>query len=399
MAQKFYNVAKAAEVLGISPAEVNEMRETQQLHGYRDGADWKFKAEEVDELATSRTADSEDGEEDVLVTELELGLSDPGASGTVIGPPPANPEDEAGDEERAADAEKPEDTVDSAVNDFEELEFTFDDSQLDISTGGSSGSNKVAPPGSEIDLSADALDDDDLVLGGSGGGSELTLGGDSGISLIDPTDSGLSLEDPLDLADAGGDSLALADSGLNLDDAGSSDNDSLVLDDDSMLSLGESSSAGSSADAAGESDFTLTPMDEVLDDDSSQSDSQVIALDTDGEPDDLEEMPAMLDEEPSVDFGEVAESPLGDVPLDATADVGFGAAAVQEAAAVQTQGASTVIAEAPYSNLNIVSLGFCTFLLALVGMMMYDVMQNMWSWNGVSAFNSPLLDWLSSMLG
>ena len=51
MATKFYNVEKAAEVLGLPPAEVNAMRERQQLHGYRDGADWKFKAEEVDQLA------------------------------------------------------------------------------------------------------------------------------------------------------------------------------------------------------------------------------------------------------------------------------------------------------------------------------------------------------------
>ena len=56
MAQKFYNVAKAAEVLGISPAEVNTMREGQQLHGYRDGSDWKFKAEDVDEISRQRSA-------------------------------------------------------------------------------------------------------------------------------------------------------------------------------------------------------------------------------------------------------------------------------------------------------------------------------------------------------
>lgn len=369
MAQKFYNVAKAAEILGVSPAEVNEMRESRQLHGYRDGADWKFKAEEVDEISAGRSDDSPDGEEDVLVTELELGKSDPNASGTVIGPPPDVDEE----------PEESKDAVDSAVNGFEELEFTFDDSQLDLESG---GSGKVAPPGSEIDLSADALDDDDLVLGGSGGGSDLTLGGDSGISLIDPTDSGLSLEEPLEFADGSSDSLALGG--------------------DSLLSLDDVSADSSSVDAAGESDFTLTPMDEVLDDDSSQSDSQVIALDTEGSVE-LETMPAMLDEEPAVDLGGGSQVPLEEIgqaaALGVQADAGFGAAVAQDAVVSQPQAAATVLSEAPYSGLNIFSLGFCTLVLALVGMMMYDVMQNMWSWNGVHSFNSPLLNWLSSMLG
>ncbi len=371
MAQKFYNVAKAAEVLGISPAEVNTMREQQQLHGYRDGADWKFKAEDIEEIAASRRGAPADGEEDVLVTELELGASDPGSSGTVIGPPPPGAED--------APAEA-KDAVDSAVNGFEELEFTFEDSQLGLS-GGSSSKNKVSLPGSGIDLSADALDDDDLVLGGSSGGSDLTLGGDSGISLIDPTDSGLSLEEPLELGDGSGDSLSLSG--------------------DSLLSLADVSK--DKATAAGDSDFTLTPMDEVLDDDSSQSDSQVIALDSEG-PDELETMPAMLDEEPALDLGDVSAMPLAAVgrasPLAAAESAAFGAAVAQDSVAVRQQtAASMVLSEAPYSGLNITSLSVCTVLLTLVGMMMYDVMQNMWSWNGVHSFNSPILNWLSSMLG
>ena len=51
-------------------------------------------------------------------------------------------------------------------------------------------------------MSGKKLDDDDLVLGGSGTGSDITIGGDSGISLVDPADSGLSLEEPLNLAAA-----------------------------------------------------------------------------------------------------------------------------------------------------------------------------------------------------
>jgi hypothetical protein len=284
-----------------------------------------------------------------------------------------------------AATEEPKKDVDSAVSGFEDLEFSFDDSQLDLASGSSPSGGGVA--GSGIDLSADALDDDDLVLGGSGTGSDLTLGGDSGISLIDPTDSGLSLEEPLDLADGSSDSLALSG--------------------DSMLSLDDLDTEGSAVGSASDSDFTLTPMDEVLDEDAGQSDSQVIALDG-AESDELETIDVtsdMLDDQQPIDLGEASGLALEEAeqaaPLAEVGAVDFGAAVTQESLAPQpeTAGVATVMTEAPYSGLNIASLGICCFLLVLVGMMMYDVMQNMWSWNGVHPFNSPLLDFLHSMLG
>ena len=62
MATKFYNVEKTAEILGRTPAEINQMRERQELHGYRDGANWKFKAEDVDALAAQKPDDTEETE-------------------------------------------------------------------------------------------------------------------------------------------------------------------------------------------------------------------------------------------------------------------------------------------------------------------------------------------------
>ena len=47
MAQKYYNVAEAAKILGLSPADINEMVLRRELYGYRDGADWKFKTEDI----------------------------------------------------------------------------------------------------------------------------------------------------------------------------------------------------------------------------------------------------------------------------------------------------------------------------------------------------------------
>ncbi len=86
MAQKYYNVAEAAKILGVSPADINQMVLRRELYGYSDGADWKFKPEDIERVAAERGAGGHDEAGDnVLASEIELGQSDPGLSGTVIG--------------------------------------------------------------------------------------------------------------------------------------------------------------------------------------------------------------------------------------------------------------------------------------------------------------------------
>ena len=139
----------------------------------------------------------------------------------------------------------------------------------------------AATADSAVDISGKKLEDDDLVLGGSGTGSDISIGGDSGISLVDPSDSGLSLEAPLNLG---------------------SGEESLELGEDDLL--GMASGVGGSG-LKGEDDFQLTPMDDLSDGEDSESGSQVIALDTEGEGDEAATMvassgtpvAAMLDED------------------------------------------------------------------------------------------------------
>lgn len=380
MAQKFYNVEKAAELLGVTPDEINQMRERQELHGYRDGADWKFKAEEVEQLA-QQAAPPTDEQSDVLLSEVELGQSDIGSSGTVIGPPPME------------EGEPKESGVDSAVTGFENLDMALEDSQADMALEPSTPADS-APADSTVELSGEALEDDDLVLGGSdaksgsGSGSDITIGGDSGISLVDPTDSGLSLEEPLDLAGGSEGSLALGDSDL--------------------LSLGESSSNALS-DLGADSDFLLTPTDDSGAGEDSESASQVIALDGEKPADaavvsdiggisDLGamsdvSMPPMLDEDLSAEL-----TPAETAPLDTA-----GAVAAPLAGAPQDYAAagpvaqavpSVALPEAPYSIWNILSLAGCTLIFVFIGMMMYDLTRNMWSWEGAMSVNSTLMDWI-----
>ncbi len=361
MAQKYLNTSQAAEKLGLSEGDVSRMRENRELYGYRDGADWKFKVEDIEKMAAKpkvpKPADSAEEDGDVLLSEVELGHSDAGASGTVIGMGKRGPDPDGSDLHKPGKASP---KTDAAVSQFEELDLTLDEDLTleDSAIGAKAG-------GSEINL-----DDDDLVLGGSGSGSDITLGGDSGISLVDPADSGLSLEDPLDLG-TGDESLELGE------------DDMIVLDDD----------ADTSTELKGDDDFLLTPLDDEGDGES-ESGSQVIALDTEGDESATmvastshASMAAMLDEDLGGGLG-IDDAGMG-MPLGGQpGGMAAGAALMQPAAALP---------EAPWSVWAVVVLALCVVVLVFCGMFSYDLMRNMWSWEGAYDVNSGLMDSILSM--
>jgi hypothetical protein len=404
MAQKYYNSAEAAKILGVSPADINEMVVRRELYGYRDGADWKFKPEDIERVAAERgVGDREEDSDNVLASEIELGQSDPGLSGTVIGADknrsPADSDirlvesdvklaqEKSGGSELALQSS----SIDlagppqpatvkrgdpgSKVSQFDDLDMTLDhdltleDSNVAVSTP----AKPVATNDSAVDLSGKKLDDDDLVLGGSGTGSDISIGGDSGISLVDPADSGFSLEAPLNL---------------------SAGEESLELGEDDLLGMGSDVGAGSGVGLKGEDDFQLTPMEDSTDGDDSESGSQVIALDTEGEGDEAATMvagsgtpvAAMLDE----DLG--AEPALAAMPM-AAASADIGLASPQDALAMGGfGGAAATLPEAPYTIGNIVTLVFVSLLLILVGMMMYELLRNMWGFDKPGPIDSWLMD-------
>jgi hypothetical protein len=209
------------------------------------------------------------------------------------------------------------------------------------------------------------LDDDDAdsALGAS---SDVTLSPtDSGIQLISASDSGLSLEEPVSL--------------------GSSAKKLLELNDDDVISLEESAAGSGVAIAAEKADdeFLLTAMDESLMDES-DSGSQVIALDADSEISSDMFAPAaqtaMLEEEP-------ATATLG-------APVGVGGSPLMGAAPTSV----VSLPEAPFTTMNVLSLFMCVSLLLVCGMMAYDLMRNMWSWDGPTTVNSSILEMFGNML-
>ena len=212
-------------------------------------------------------------------------------------------------------------------------------------------------------LSALELDDGDDEVLGEGSGSDVTLSGESsGINIISPSDSGLALDEvSLDLSGS-------APIGSSLDLGSSVD----VGVDASGMSFGSALGLGSKVSE----DFQLTPLGED-DGDEEKDSSQVIALDELAE--------------------EGASAPLAS---------GFGEEGMmgEDFAAVGlTPGAMPVgvvtASDMPFSIWNVMGLAGCMLMLGLCGMMTFDLLRNMWSWDGVSTINSSLLEVLNPFIG
>lgn len=408
---QFYDITKTAEVLGLKPADVQMLREQNKLRGFRDGASWKFKVDDVQNyLAQSIKAKHQAGaeaDEDLVLggsaevaggSDLELGA---GSSDLQLGAGSSDLELGAGSSDLeigvggsdlelgpgSSDLQMGGSDLELTETEFElaggsdinlggerkgpsgsdlELDLTLDQ---DVSLGESDialASEEKAEDGSDLEVGADVLDDEDLILGGSGAGSDVTIGGDSGISLVDPADSGLSLEEPLDLT--------------------SEDEESLELGEDDMLTLEETDAV---AEVETDDEFNLTPLEEAGDE---ESGSQVIALDTEDEAAVAAVMPAMLDEEAGfggggVTFAEVAAAPMDMVSMSAAA------------AGAAPMAAGPMLQETPYSGLWVwLGLFPCTLMLVLAGTMSFDLIRNMWSWQGTTTIGSALLDMLKGMV-
>jgi excisionase family DNA binding protein len=203
------------------------------------------------------------------------------------------------------------------------------DDEIEI---GSSVKGKGIPgPGSsKVRLADDKFDDDDIVLGGSSSGI-----GDSGINLK-PADSGLNLEEPLEL---GGDD--------GVSESSSSDSSELSSDDD----------------------FLLTPMLELDEQESDSSGSQVIALDTEGE-----------------SFDDQAATLLGSEPGAA----GFGSAASSQMESPMMM--VPAVTQAPYPAWVISGLVVSFMILSLTGMMMFEMIRDIWSWDGPTEASTTIMD-------
>jgi hypothetical protein len=462
MASKLVTLNDAAVQLGITPEKLNELRQSGQIYGYRDGASWKFKHDDVERLreemafggaekqeenefdflggfgAETETAAEQEfdlkltSDEDVLLTtDPQAGPDEPGPSSTVVGKDkPQSAVEEftfGGDDEEIelSFGDEPEapskpagapkapsaglsDILAGAIDTGPGAsgvlsDFGADDlgaSDLGLAAGSSNvlgGTSDVHdevhvllnPSESELGLedtesqtvvkkagsSSVKLGDDDIF--GGPAGSDVTLRpSDSGILLIDPGDSGLSLEAPPEI---GGSAVNLGGSNLNLGDDATTDFD-----------------FGDSAEMKTDDDFLLTPLEEVGEDDS-DSGSQVIMLDTeDSEAGGFGEATATLlaGDIPGLGGMLEEESPLGGFGGPSLGAGGYAGGGVATAGAPASM-MVPMVREVPFPGWLVGLLGLCTITLGLGGAMMFDLMMNIWSWDGPYPFNSTIMDLLA----
>lgn len=359
MENRLYSLEEVAQLMGKTPAEVNDMRTQGKIYGLRDGGTWKFKGADVEKLLNP--PEEQPYDEDLLLDEGSIVSSDEG--GTVIGADKIN--------------------LESSVSDNE-----MSQSALDIN---STLDNDSTSAGLKDEASVLDIGEDDLVLGESDIMSDVTLNGESsGINLYKPEgDSGISLDgDDLNSAMDGG-SVAMDSDSLNVNI------DDLVLGDESLSIIDDGDGI---EDAGGGDNFTLTTTPDDTEDES-ETGSQVIAL---------SENSSGEFSDPLMGVGPGALPGTGDaggMDLGISSD-GTGAAGApgMYAGVLPDDVTPELIAAAreigkkdkPYSILNVLSLFLCLVLLTMTLIMSVDLVRNMWSWNQPYQINSNLMDWLLS---
>lgn len=417
----YVSLDEAAKILGIPPDELVEMRSRGEIFGYRDGKSWKFKTEEIERVQSELDGDAMDeeaGGSSILVSERQVGPSG-SKSGPTIGS--AGSSDLArgsdlnlaDDEERmgsdvalvpdpksgsgvrlvnrkpASDGSGKEKNVEgksaNALSDVKlqkeggsgsEVELGSDLNLLGEDSGVASGLDVMSNDSKGVagsdsgslglgaDLELENDDEDDLVLGSDSG---VGLASESGINLMSPSDSGLSLEDePLDLAGTG-----ISGLDLGAEVKGGSGSAS------GISGLG----SGALIDFQQGEEFQLTPSSggiEVDDD----SGSQVIELDD------------------SSEFGGI---PVGGMdPIDEQGEFGgdgfgdeVGLAGGTMAAGAGMRG----VPETPYGTLDVLLLMGILLLMGMGGLLVSDLMRNMWAWDSQNEYTSGFTSMLVNAIG
>jgi excisionase family DNA binding protein len=437
MSAQFITLEEAAKKLGVHTDELVEMRSRGDIFGYRDGASWKFKPEEIERVAAEMLGgamDEDPAGSSILISEQDVG---PTASkhGSTIGSDiniGGDETDSDSDVELVADpgsgsdvrlvAGKGSSSADEprlamSDDDDDELALDSDEDDLLASTSGSSGAGSgikfgtsaesaiklgsgtgagsdvplsgsdafdldlgaegsgvlsgLSGKGSEIikgdsDPSLDSMDldlsddNDDLVLGG---GSDLALGNDSGINLMSPADSGISLEDePLDLAASGISGLDLASEG-------------------SDAASGVGSGVGSAVNFQQDEEFQLSASGSIEADE--DSGSQVIEL------------------EDSSEFGDAAVALPAADGFDAFGSADGDGLDMGGALGATTSGAAVSMGapEVPYSLVQVLCLLGILLLMCMSGILVTDVVRNMWAWSDTSALTSGFTEMVLSAVG
>ena len=198
---------EAAQMLGISVEKLTDMREKSQIFGYRDGANWKFKQQELERVADELGVSLGSGESGIVSDDdLDFALSDED-----IGLEDSSSEINAA--EAGSDSiELADDSMDLILEDDSEEQFSIEDSSKDLSLDDSEQESELKFGESDLSLAEES----GSSQGSSAASDTGKLSEAAGMSEDD------LFEDELQLSDSFDDSVEL---GSDLEDS------DLVLDD------------------------------------------------------------------------------------------------------------------------------------------------------------------------
>ncbi|MDR2116860.1 MAG: helix-turn-helix domain-containing protein [Planctomycetaceae bacterium] len=393
MSSEYYSLEKAAEVLALPTAEVNRLREKNQLRAFRDGSSWKFRKVDVDNYLAESIKNRGKNEKSVSDSDFDLlGMDDDEESPTLLADLPSFDslmEDGVSFDNDGMVAAVPSSqpttskvTLDKNISGKKnEASVADDDLMLSADDLILSEDSEVLPDSvpspvsktsaSDIDLAAG----DDLVLDGGGSSGQLNLAGDSGLSLLDVADNADNIDlQPVEKSENDA-QLELGDD----DDILSLISDDLVVENTSTIAIPV------------EDDFQLTPdtgFASVADD--SESASQVIALDEDN-------MYAAPDGSSGFGKADIPFAPAASPAVEETDHgSGFGTATpfVAEPGefVARTPEISPATTETTYTSWHIFWIVFATVFLILPGMMILDLIIHIWSWGEPFVINSSIMD-------
>ena len=368
MSSEYYSLEKAAEVLGLPTAEVNRLREKNQLRAFRDGASWKFRKIDVDNYLAETIKNRGKSNQAAGDSDFDLLSLDDDAEET-----PTLLADQASFDSLTNELPT-EDNMISLASDKKDDIFALDDDLVtsgdDLILSEDSDALVLEPAGSsDVDL---AVSGDDLVLDG-GSSPQLDLAGDSGLSLLDVAD-----DVELQPVDKGGSDVFLE------------------LDDDILSLIDEDAAPDNTSTIAipVEDDFQLTPDSEMAITDDSESASQVIALEEDNMFGAPTEGPSGFAESPF----EAVQEPVSGGGFGGPATA-FGAGTTADFVSAPAFSATPTSTEASYGPFSVVCLIFVACVLALSGVMILDLIIHIWSWGEPFVISSTLMNMLADMAG
>jgi len=437
MSKKYLSLEEAAERLGIDKAELNRLREKGSIRAFADRGNWKFKEEDVDNLARNRSlasddnlsAPTEDGSKtfeypsgdssgDLIFSNDELsgthptlitkGGSDTGSDSDVRlifddlpekGSKSSNLSSTGKSDSNVRLTRKESGSFTAARSDSD-VKLVKDrpkdsGSDSDVKLVASQSSTQLRKSGGS---SSNVLEDDGISLAA---GSGAPLGGDSGISLEMPNDSGISLSH--ESVTLGG-----GDSGISLaieEDEGISLAETPVLRDveakkPTTKAVPEKKGKPAPSKAISDDDLSSSTV-PVIDqskllgsddaipvlgsgdvDAASGSETSVITLDDDsneyGTADSGSEEIVVEDEE-EVDADligeddEIAEDVFGAEDEDFDEDLTSG-----ESSSELAGPRPTLVAEQDWGTWPLVGMALSTVLMLPLGVLMFDLVRNLW---------------------